>query len=174
MQVFGTIFGGEAFKPLIGQISIFAEMSAAIAEQNEQVEPESDPAKMLQTENMPSQDEVERINAQKKAAKEIEDAKEREKAKKRDDARAERVAELKRHLLNKLSIFVEADPSPDLRASFVSKCKAEAEALSTESYGVDLLHKIGAVYKTQSEAWASTDSIPLGESSLNPNDKWTE
>ncbi|CUM57815.1 unnamed protein product [Debaryomyces tyrocola] len=57
--------------------------------------------------------------------------------------------ELSKKLTDKLSLFTETDMKEDVADSFKQKLKYEAESLKMESFGLEILHTIGSVYKTK-------------------------
>lgn len=71
-----------------------------------------------------------------------------------------RIEDLTQKLKDRIRPFVEAkDPgSPEDPATqqFTKQMKEEAEDLKLESFGVELLHTIGAVYFTKSNTWLKT------------------
>lgn len=80
--------------------------------------------------------------------------------------RKERVEKLAENLIRKLSIFTEAAKGPDdpqVGPSFKEICRLEAEDLKTESYGIELLHSLGSVYRSRSaQHLATAQFAPLG------------
>lgn len=60
--------------------------------------------------------------------------------------REERVATLTKKLEDRIMVWTESDRSRETTAAFELKCKYEAENLKMESFGVELLQAIGAVY----------------------------
>ncbi|KAI0699491.1 DnaJ-domain-containing protein [Cerioporus squamosus] len=150
-EIFGTIFGGERFVPIIGNISLAKDMKAALqeeAEEGEEVQRDSKGREILSPEEKAKKDEKARKQAAEKAA-----------------ARAERISKLVENLDRKLSIFTEsaAGPNdPQVTESFRTICKLEAEELKKESYGVDLLHAIGFVYSQKAKQYLAANQSFLG------------
>lgn len=66
--------------------------------------------------------------------------------KERARVRQERVDTLARKLLDRISIWTETDKGKDVTAAFQEKMRLEVEDLKMESFGIDILHAIGAVY----------------------------
>lgn len=60
--------------------------------------------------------------------------------------REARVNTLARKLEDRISVWTESDRGKDTTRAFEMKCKYEAENLKLESFGVELLQAIGAVY----------------------------
>ncbi|KAF7293222.1 J domain-containing protein [Mycena chlorophos] len=157
-EVFGAIFGGEAFIPIIGPISLARDMKTALQEADEAEEEEAARAgtRILDAKGRPV------ISDEEKAAKE---AKSRAKAAEKARAREERIKKLVENLDRKLSIFTESATGPDDREvanSWRTICALEADQLKTESYGVDLLQAIGFVYVSKAKAHMATSQTFLG------------
>ena len=66
--------------------------------------------------------------------------------KERQRIRQERVDMLSRKLLDRLSVWTETDHGKDVTKAFQEKTRLEVEELKMESFGIDILHAIGAVY----------------------------
>ncbi|KAI1812953.1 X-domain of DnaJ-containing-domain-containing protein [Poronia punctata] len=60
--------------------------------------------------------------------------------------RKERVDTLARKLVDRISVWTETDKGPDVTEAFRAKTVLEVENLKLESFGLDILHAIGAVY----------------------------
>jgi hypothetical protein len=60
--------------------------------------------------------------------------------------RDERVNSLAEKLVNRLSVWTEADKRPETKAAFEEKTRMEVENLKMESFGLEILHSIGATY----------------------------
>lgn len=60
--------------------------------------------------------------------------------------RQERISTLARKLEDRISVWTESDRSSGTTHAFEMKCKYEAENLKLESFGVELLQAIGAIY----------------------------
>ncbi|KAI0822196.1 DnaJ-domain-containing protein [Trametes gibbosa] len=151
-EIFSTIFGGDRFVPIIGQISLAKDMKAALQEEEETegeiVQRDAKGREILSPEEKAKREEKARKVAAEKAA-----------------VRAERVQKLVENLDRKLSIFTESAATPnDLQVteSFKTICKLEAEELKKESYGVDLLHAIGFVYTQKAKHYMASNQTFLG------------
>jgi hypothetical protein len=66
--------------------------------------------------------------------------------------RQERVDTLTRKLLDRLSVWTETDRDSDVTAAFMEKSRLEVEELKMESFGIDILHAIGATYVSKGTA----------------------
>jgi hypothetical protein len=64
----------------------------------------------------------------------------------RKKIRDERVNTLARKLIDRISIWTETDKGPDVTAAFKEKTQLEIENLKMESFGLEILHAIGATY----------------------------
>ncbi|KAI5295263.1 hypothetical protein KEM52_001894 [Ascosphaera acerosa] len=60
--------------------------------------------------------------------------------------REERVATLARKLVDRLSVWTETDKSARMTEAFKTQMHLEAENLKMESFGLEILHAIGATY----------------------------
>ncbi|KAI5296863.1 hypothetical protein KEM56_005283, partial [Ascosphaera pollenicola] len=60
--------------------------------------------------------------------------------------REERVATLSRKLVDRLSVWTETDKSARMTEAFKTQMHLEAENLKMESFGLEILHAIGATY----------------------------
>ncbi len=72
--------------------------------------------------------------------------------KERTRIRKERVDELSRKLLDRLSVWTETDKGADVTGAFQEKTRLEVENLKMESFGLDILHAIGATYVSKATA----------------------
>ncbi len=66
--------------------------------------------------------------------------------KERARIRQERVDMLSRKLLDRISVWTETDKGADVTVAFQEKIRLEVEDLKMESFGLDILHAIGATY----------------------------
>ncbi|KAI1642711.1 DnaJ-domain-containing protein [Daldinia loculata] len=73
---------------------------------------------------------------------------ERERAK----IRQERVDTLASKLIDRISVWTETDKGPDVTKAFQDQIRLEVENLKMESFGLDILHAIGAVYMSKATA----------------------
>ncbi|PYH91213.1 DnaJ domain protein [Aspergillus ellipticus CBS 707.79] len=64
----------------------------------------------------------------------------------RKKAREERVNTLATKLVDKLSVWTETDKGHDVTKAFEEKIRLEVENLKMESFGLEILHAIGATY----------------------------
>ncbi|KAG7099542.1 hypothetical protein E1B28_001376 [Marasmius oreades] len=154
-EVFSAIFGGERFVPIIGQISLARDMKAALQEA-EEAENDGEGKRLKDSKGRDI------LSEEEKAKKEERD---RKKAAERAAARAQRVNKLVENLERKLSIFTESATGvddQDVTRSWKTICEIEAEDLSHESYGTDLLQAIGFVYVSKAKHHLATNQTFLG------------
>lgn len=59
--------------------------------------------------------------------------------------------ELAKKLITKLLLFTETDMADDVAESFKQKMVYEVESLKMESFGLEILHCIGSIYKTKAK-----------------------
>ncbi|KAJ5698057.1 DnaJ domain protein [Penicillium macrosclerotiorum] len=64
----------------------------------------------------------------------------------RRKAREERVNTLANKLVDRLSVWTETDKGPDVTRAFQEKIRLEVENLKMESFGLEILHAVGATY----------------------------
>lgn len=69
--------------------------------------------------------------------------------KERQRIRQERVDTLARKLLDRISVWTETDHGKDVTQAFQAKTRLEVEELKMESFGLDILHAIGATYTSK-------------------------
>ncbi|KAF5313824.1 hypothetical protein D9619_013033 [Psilocybe cf. subviscida] len=168
-EVFGAIFGGERFIPIIGNISLARDMKTALQEA-EEAEGESEDAEVANvTPRLRDAKGREILSPEEKAKKEekerIKAEKDKQRAAEKAAARAERVNKLVETLERKLSIFTESATGPedlDVSKSWKTICQLEAEELKRESYGVELLQTIGFVYVSKAKHHLATNQTFLG------------
>jgi curved DNA-binding protein CbpA len=154
-EVFGAIFGGERFLPLIGQLSLARDMKSALQEADEAtgegaplVVRDAKGREVISPEEKARRDEKARKSAAEKAA-----------------AREERVQKLVDTLQHKLGIFTENTTGPDdpeVVESWRTICTLEAEELKGESYGVELLNAVGFAYAAKAKQFLASNQSFLG------------
>ncbi|KAI0890945.1 DnaJ-domain-containing protein [Annulohypoxylon nitens] len=72
--------------------------------------------------------------------------------KERARIRQERVDTLARKLIDRISVWTETDKGSDVTKAFQAKTRLEVENLKMESFGLDIMHAIGAVYLSKATA----------------------
>lgn len=150
--VFSTLFGGEAFRSVIGELSLGAEMKSALQKADEDEG---------ETEGGGQVDKAgKRVLSPEEKAKR--DAEDRKKAEERAAARAKRVETLTANLLQKLAIYTEQEEHPDVERSVRAIWSIEADELKKESHGVDLLQSVGSVYVAKAKHAQAVNTTFLG------------
>lgn len=66
--------------------------------------------------------------------------------KERAKVRQDRIDTLARKLCDRISVWTETDKGADVTKAFQEKIRLEVENLKMESFGLDILHAVGAVY----------------------------
>jgi hypothetical protein len=64
----------------------------------------------------------------------------------RKKIREERISNLSKKLVDRISLWTETDKAADVTAAFKEKIQLEIENLKMESFGLEILHAIGATY----------------------------
>lgn len=76
--------------------------------------------------------------------------------------RDERVAELSRKLIDRISVWTETDKGPDVTRAFREKMVLEVENLKMESFGIEILHAIGQTYLQKATAFLKSQKPIIG------------
>ncbi|KAL1742967.1 X-domain of DnaJ-containing-domain-containing protein [Schizophyllum fasciatum] len=160
--LFGAIFGGPAFAPLIGQIRLAQDMKEALQEAEEEGG-EGEGEGRLDAHGRPLLTDAEKRRREEE--KRRRDERRRKRAQEADAARAARVAALAATLAQKLGKFAEVAAGPDdadVARGWREMCRIEASTLATESYGPELLHAIGFVYAAKARQHLAARATPFG------------
>lgn len=80
----------------------------------------------------------------------------------RRKVRDERVASLAKKLTDRISLWTETDKGADVTAAFKNKMELEAENLKMESFGLEMLHAIGATYAMKSSTFIKSQKPVIG------------
>ncbi|KAI5951128.1 DJP1 [Candida jiufengensis] len=178
-EFFNMIFGGEAFKDWIGELSLISEITKSAELSEEKPAPteekgkdhnKEDEATSTSNYEYPKQDS---LNKDQKflsheahdeiTHKEQEDKKRKEELEKfEEECRLKKIEtrkELAKKLTDKLSLLTETDMKDDVIESFKAKIRYEAESLKMESFGLDILHTIGYVYKSKSKIFLKNQTF---------------
>ncbi|CUM67645.1 uncharacterized protein PRCAT00005346001 [Priceomyces carsonii] len=171
-EFFSMIFGGEAFKDWIGELSLLQELakSAEISGQTEDdTKKDEHEETSNQTQNHESGNtyylENREWNGEESGAKpeerakkeltkeQIEEKERKDKLEKYEEEcrlkKIEMTKELTKKLVDKLSLYTETDMKDDVAQSFKEKIRYEAESLKMESFGLEILHTLGSIYRTK-------------------------
>ncbi|EGW35735.1 uncharacterized protein SPAPADRAFT_53900 [Spathaspora passalidarum NRRL Y-27907] len=171
-EFFTMVFGGEAFKDWIGELSMLSEISktAEVLEENDEETSKTDSTANEQTVatsnadgtvSTPSVSEN-KVNEPitsdtiKKAKKKKMTKEQREEVMKMYEeskiAKQKRVDELAKNLLSRIESYQSAVGNADALKQFTSKLRTEFEDLKIESFGIQLLHLIGKIYTDKAHA----------------------
>ncbi|KAF8540994.1 DnaJ domain protein [Trichophaea hybrida] len=77
----------------------------------------------------------------------------------RKRVRQERVDNLTRKLIDRISVWTETDKGPETTHAFNEKTKYEVENLKMESFGIDILHSIGSIYISKGAAFIKSQKF---------------
>jgi hypothetical protein len=80
----------------------------------------------------------------------------------RKKQREERVSGLAEKLINYISVWTETDKGADVTKAFKEKTKLEIENLKMESFGLEILHAIGATYMAKGSSFLKSHKSFLG------------
>ncbi|KAH9863248.1 hypothetical protein IAQ61_009525 [Plenodomus lingam] len=73
--------------------------------------------------------------------------------------RDERVANLSKKLVERISLWTETDKASDVTAAFKQKINLEIENLKIESFGLEILHAIGATYVMKASSFLKSQKF---------------
>jgi curved DNA-binding protein CbpA len=192
-EFFNMIFGGEAFKDWIGELSLLQELSKSAELSGYTDEPKEEAksdhethattshesnvnsASPQHTDTSASNDTTTASGStlyltseghgevSKEELEKIEAAKRKEELDKFEEEcrvkKLENRKELASKLIDRLSLYTETDMAEDVARSFQEKMKYEAESLKMESFGLEILHTIGAVYKTKARIFLKNQTF---------------
>ncbi|KAL3469423.1 X-domain of DnaJ-containing-domain-containing protein [Aspergillus californicus] len=74
-------------------------------------------------------------------------------------AREERVAMLASKLIDKISVWTETDKGTDVTRAFEEKIRLEVENLKIQSFGIEILHAIGATYVSKATSFLKSQKF---------------
>lgn len=77
----------------------------------------------------------------------------------RKKAREERIVALTTNLVNYISVWTETDKGDDVTKALKEKTKFEIENLKMESFGLEILHSIGATYVTKASTFLKSQKF---------------
>ncbi|KAL1305240.1 hypothetical protein AAFC00_002155 [Neodothiora populina] len=80
----------------------------------------------------------------------------------RQKVRQERVDDLAKKLVNRLSLWTETDKGKDVTQSFRKKMEEEVENLKMESFGLEILHAIGQTYTSKAATFIKSQKPIIG------------
>lgn len=73
--------------------------------------------------------------------------------------RDERIATLSKKLVDRISVWTETDKAADVTAAFKEKMQLEIENLKMESFGIEILHAIGATYMMKASSFLKSQKF---------------
>ncbi|RLV94471.1 DnaJ-like protein 1 [Spathaspora sp. JA1] len=188
-EFFSMIFGGEAFRDWIGELSLLSELSksAELAGYNDEDKPKEDQSNDNKNESERNPETFANTNGHAKTTttgssasdqlllshtahegselseKELEEKKRKAELEKFEEECRLKKLETRRQLadklIEKLSLFTETDMKPDVVESFQAKINYEAESLKMESFGLEILHTLGSIYKTKSKIFLKNQTF---------------
>ncbi|KAF2705018.1 molecular chaperone [Pleomassaria siparia CBS 279.74] len=77
----------------------------------------------------------------------------------RKKIRDERVETLAKKLIDRISIWTETDKGEDVTSAFKGKTKLEIENLKMESFGLEIMHAIGATYQMKAGSFIKSQKF---------------
>ncbi|OJJ00906.1 hypothetical protein ASPVEDRAFT_40409 [Aspergillus versicolor CBS 583.65] len=77
----------------------------------------------------------------------------------RQKAREERVEMLATKLIDKISVWTETDKGTDVTRAFEEKIRLEVENLKIQSFGIEILHAIGATYVSKATSFLKSQKF---------------
>lgn len=96
-------------------------------------------------------------------AEEIESQKRKEELEKfEEECRLKKIEtreKLSKFLIDKISLFTETDMQDDVAQSFKEKLRYETESLKMESFGLEILHTVGSIYKLKSKIFLKNQTF---------------
>ncbi|KAI9478281.1 MAG: X-domain of DnaJ-containing-domain-containing protein [Benjaminiella poitrasii] len=127
-EYFQQMFGGDAFRSIIGDLAVGDMFSEAQQEELEKDNSEGGSTDDAEKKQM-SKEQMEKMQKQQQ----------------------ERVDKLAQTLKLKLSMFADTEGDQHAIDTFQEYIKQEADKLKNESYGIELLHSIGGVYSLKAK-----------------------
>lgn len=185
-EQFAAIFGGEAFAPFIGELSLMKsiqkqeELNAEEEKDKEESRTKSNSnssnIQHISVDGKETSSEVggsDGLNKVKSVEEELEAKKKARLEKFEEEQKQEKeknIEELSQTLIEKLSILTESYYDEGCKKSFEKKFEAEANILKMESFGLEILHTIGDIYCERSRIYLSRNKV-LGLGSIFQNMK---
>jgi hypothetical protein len=77
----------------------------------------------------------------------------------RKKIRDERVATLAKKLVDRISVWTETDKGSDVTAAFKEKTRLEIENLKMESFGLEIMHAVGATYLMKAHSFLKSQKF---------------
>lgn len=163
-EFFTMVFGGDAFKDWIGELSMLNDITKAaeVMDHDEDSELSESTQSMHLSEtssvNKPNQDAGHGLTSEeikKKKKQKMTKEKREEILKLQEEARQvklKRVQDLAKDLLIRIENYETAKHNKEALDTFVRKLNTEFEDMKIESFGIQMLHLIGKIYTEQAHA----------------------
>lgn len=175
-EQFSVIFGGEAFAPYIGELTLLKNLQKQEAlhseeeaeKENEKKKKEDEKKRQKQKEqeikergedinqlssNMSHLTVYDEQNQPKDTAKRSKLEEFEEELKEEKEKNNKKLVKI---LIERLSILTESAYDDDCKRSFERKFEEEANLLKMESFGLDILHTIGSVYVERAKIYLAS------------------
>lgn len=171
-EQFSVIFGGEAFEPYIGELTLLKNLQRQeelqaqddaekekekekeeVEKKNRAVETQTDDAIKEGMGSLKIHDGREHAEGPPKKTK-LEEFEEQLKLEKEKNAEV-----LAAKLIERLSILTESVYDEACKESFAKKFEEEANLLKMESFGLDILHTIGDVYCERARIFLASNTV---------------
>ncbi|EEB07695.1 DNAJ domain-containing protein Caj1/Djp1 type [Schizosaccharomyces japonicus yFS275] len=163
---FASLFGGEPFRPWIGELALLKEMLRSDDENTSSTGPtlrdgvQHQPLMLEDAEPTPSMRE--QFNQHKKYVS----RQQKEEAARREEQileeRDRRVDTLTEELRVKLDEWVQSEHTPEDMERFRKRYEEEAQNLRVESFGIEILQAIGSVYVQKATTYLKSKKFGFG------------
>lgn len=171
-EQFSVIFGGDAFAPYIGELTLLKNLQRqeelqAQEEAEKEKEKEKELAQKKKAAEMQSADEslhqgMENLKLYDKEKSVKEPSKKTKLEEFEEQLKMEKeknVQTLAKKLIERLSILTESVYDDACKHSFAKKFEEEANLLKMESFGLDILHTIGDVYCERASIFLASSTV---------------
>ncbi|EDO16002.1 hypothetical protein Kpol_499p30 [Vanderwaltozyma polyspora DSM 70294] len=168
-EQFSAIFGGEAFIPYIGELTLLKNL-----QKTEELNAEDEAEKQREEEEKQKKEKEAKENKDSSTFSVSTDVKNDSEVKKDEPKKKTKmeqfeeeqqlekdktVEKLKQTLIEKLSILTESAYDEDCKMSFEKKFEEEANLLKMESFGLDILHTIGDAYCERARIFLGSQNL---------------
>ncbi|QLQ81620.1 hypothetical protein HG537_0F03810 [Torulaspora globosa] len=171
-EQFSVIFGGDAFEPYIGELTLLKnlhrqeELQAQEDAEKKKEKEEEQAEKKKAAETQPSEEVLRDRMDNLKLYNKDENVKEASKKTKLEEfeeqlrvEKEKNVEILANKLIERLSILTESVYDDACKDSFAKKFEEEANLLKMESFGLDILHTIGDVYCERARIFLASNTV---------------
>ncbi|OAD70027.1 hypothetical protein PHYBLDRAFT_4152, partial [Phycomyces blakesleeanus NRRL 1555(-)] len=146
-EYFQQMFGGDAFRNIIGDLAVGDMFSEGMKQGNESADPAA--GSSVASPQSGNSGDVSASGPESKKQMGMS----KEQMEKLHKQQQERVRTLSEKLIHKLSLYTESEGDETAAVAFQEQIKVEAEKLKSESYGLELLHSIGGVYSSKAKQY---------------------